>query len=125
MAGYRKQRTVYNLTFENHPGLEISAGSLTTGQTMDLWKARADTTPEGTEDMLRMFADSLQSWNLETEEGEPVPMDFKGLQTQELPFVLQLVDAWTTALAGTSAELGKDSTSGERSLEVSIPMEAL
>jgi hypothetical protein len=125
MAGYRKQRTVYDLTFADHDGLEVMVAGLTTGQTMEMWEAKADSGPEATGKMLRMFADSLLGWNLETEEGDPVPQDLEGVKSQELPFVLEIIEAWTTALTGADAELGKDSTSGDPSLEAAIPMEPL
>jgi hypothetical protein len=125
MAGYRKQRTIYSLVFDDYEGLEVKVKSLTTGQTMELWKAKSDNGPAATEGMLHLFSDSLLEWNLETEEGDPVPLDFEGVTSQELPFVLKIIDAWTTALTGAEAELGKDSEPGTTSPEELIPMEPL
>jgi hypothetical protein len=123
--GYRKQRTIYDLTFAKYEGLEVSLHGLNTGQTMDLWAAKNDGGPEATAEMLAMFSDSLRDWNLETEEGEPVPPDLKGVRSQELSFVLELIDSWTTAMTGANEDLGKESTSGETSPEAGIPTEPL
>jgi hypothetical protein len=82
-----------------------------------------DTASKSTRDMLTMFANALIEWNLEDENGVPVPPTLEGIESQDLPFVLSLVEAWTSILAGTSEDLGKDSDSGERFPEELIPME--
>lgn len=123
--GYRKQKTMYKLTFDKYTGLEITAAGLTTGQTIELWEAKADNGPESVTKMLQMFSDALEDWNLETEDGEPVSQDMDGVRSQELPFVMEIIDAWTTALTGTDTELGKDSSSGSTFQGEPIPMEPL
>ena len=130
MAGYRVQSTIYNLTFAKFEGLEISIKGLTTGQMMEMWDAKAAsksdsevTVSKGTNDMFEMFVDALKEWNLEDEEGVPVPKTMDGIKSLDLPFVLSLCEGWTTALAGTGEELGKDLPSGNKSQEELIPME--
>ena len=136
MAGYRRERTIYKLDFPEFDGLEVIARGLSTGQMMQLWKANAgakskakEDAAKATEDVLGYFANALVGWNLEGEKEdgswEKVPATLDGIKSQDLPFVLRIVEAWTDAIAGTDAELGKDSGSGETSLAESLPMEAL
>lgn len=136
MAGYRRQNTIYNLTFPEFEGLEVIVRGLSTGQMMQLWKAGAgakskskDDAAKATEEMLGYFANALIGWNLEGEKEdgswEKVPSTLDGIKSQDLPFVLRIVEAWTDVLAGTEADLGKDSDSGGTSLEESLPMAPL
>jgi hypothetical protein len=133
MAGYRRQNTIYNLTFPEFEGLEVIVRGLSTGQMMQLWKAGGnakskskDDAANGTEEMLKYFANALVGWNLEGEQAdgtwEKVPATLDGIKSQDLPFVLRIVEAWTDVMAGTEEDLGKDSSSGEKSLAESLPM---
>lgn len=78
-----------------------------------------------------IFADHLHSWNVEVPDpGDPdrmvpVPATADGLRSQPDEFVMSLVAEWMKNTVGVSDELGKGSTSGRRSPEVSIPMEPL
>lgn len=134
--GYRKQTTLYHLTFPEFDGLEITAKSLSTGDLMRIMKTAAqltgdaserpgETRAQAVEDMLRRFSKALVSWNLEDEDGEPVPATYQGVEDQELPFVLRIIEAWTEAVAGVPDDLGKVSPSGPQFPEVSLPMVAL
>lgn len=142
--GYKKQRKIFKLSFtgdEELEGLEVFTNSLSVGQMLDLVKLadaagmvggdaeRVDTdklSPENiaaVESMIKYFAKALRSWNLEDEDGKKVPATLKGVQDQDLDFVLRLIGEWMTAVGGVDKGLGKDSTSGRPFPEVSIPME--
>jgi hypothetical protein len=134
VAGYRRQSTIYNLTFPDYDGLVVSIKGLTTGQMMKLWDDQAlnaaakaagdkDAVSKATKEMLQMFVGALVEWNLEDDKGTPVPTTMEGIESLDLPFVLSLTEGWTIALAGADAELGKDSDSGSSFQEESIPME--
>jgi hypothetical protein len=72
-----------------------------------------------------IFADHLLSWNVETPGGDPVPATPAGVASLPDEFVLTLIAEWMTSTMGVTPELGKGSTSGPSSPEVSLPMEPL
>ena len=85
---------------------------------------------EKTTQLFAMFADKIKSWNyqMETEDGDivDVPATAEGFQSigNDLE-VFDILNAWLTALAGVNADLGKESSSGEASLELSALTEPL
>ncbi len=125
-------------------GLQVRVRALTIGEMMELTRA-AESAPrldDGTidgsgvsgsdlEQMFRLLADALLSWNLEseslTEEGvfEPVPATFEGIITQEADFMMDIVHAWMDAGAGVEPGLKDGSNSGGTSPVLSIPMDVL
>jgi hypothetical protein len=135
--GFKKVSTVLRLKFEDAAmtGLEVLAKSVPTGDFLDLMEAAGkmdltsqDFDPEDLKAvrvLIEGFAKALVSWNLEDEDGQPVPATLQGVRDQELDFLLPIVTAWMDAVAGVSASLGKASGSGGTSLEAAIPMEAL
>lgn len=78
---------------------------------------------------LEAFADALVSWNLEREDGAPIPCTpaaFFGEVDNDL--TLALATEWVERLGGKVDEadpLPESSPSGEQSLVASVPMEAL
>jgi hypothetical protein len=135
--GFKKQTTIYELTFEDPDleGLEIRARSVPSGDLLDLMDAasKVDATSKtfsandlsAIEQLLNGFAKALVSWNLEEEDGTPVPPTLEKVREQEFIFILPVVTAWMDAIAGVSADLGKDSGSGVTFPEGSLPMETL
>jgi hypothetical protein len=115
--GFRHQAKTVTLVFDD-PDLE--------GLVV---KARSMSLAEVNDDDLRVyeaFANALVSWNLEYEDGRPVPMTLEALESYpDVGFVSSMTEAWFKAVSGVDDELGKDSPSGKRSLEASIPMETL
>lgn len=76
------------------------------------------------------FADNLVSWNLEDEDGNPVPTTYEGICSLETRFAKKLLNAWRDAMTAVDNPLHSGSTSGGPSrkaapLELSIPMETL
>lgn len=125
--GYRPKRKVYALAFEGeeYEGLEVKIRGLNTGQIMDIDAARADGGEAAIVTMLQLMADQLVEWNVEDDEGQPVPPTFEGIRSLDVDFNWAIIDAWQNATAGVPAPLDSDSTSGEPSLVASIPMETL
>lgn len=74
---------------------------------------------------LELLVQCVISWNLEDEEGTPVPITVKGLKLQDQPLLVGLLDAWMSQAVKVTGPLGSSSLSGEPSPEVSIPMEPL
>lgn len=134
MGGYVRQRRVYRLRFadEDLAGLVVSARSAPVRQFIGLARLAemqdGSAKPEDMEkvdELLRGFADCLIDWNLQDEDGMPVPATLDGIYSQDVDFVLQIVFAWIEAIAGVSVPLGQPSSDGGRSVAPSIPMEAL
>ncbi len=139
MGGYRHQPKEYRLTFEDYPGLEIVTRSVSTGrlvklmrmavrlQSKDLTDASELTSEDAdaVEALFSGFAKALKWWNLQDDEGRPVPATREGVEDQEFDFVLSLVNDWIEAVAGTPGDLGKGSNSGPQFPEVSLPMAPL
>ncbi|MET7441186.1 hypothetical protein ACFYQQ_01255 [Streptomyces sp. NPDC005496] len=77
---------------------------------------------------LEEFADSLISWNLEDESGQPLPCTREAFFAIDNDLALALAAEWMERLGGKvsdSSPLPQSSPSGEPSPVASIPMEAL
>lgn len=129
--GYRRQPTVYRLVFEEYEGLEVMARSVSIEElTKVLTLAQQMTSrpdDQQVNEMFGWFAKRLVSWNLEDEDGKPVPATFKGILGEELGFMLKIIQAWVRAITGVSAPLPNGSSGGPAArspLEESIPMTA-
>lgn len=130
--GYRRERKVYQLRFadEDMAGLVVRARSVPLGQFMDLTamaggagdgKVSADDI-KGVIGLFAGFAEALIDWNIEDEDGTPVPATLEGVRSQDADFMLAVVMAWLEAIGDVSAPLGRTSSGGGPSLEASIPM---
>jgi hypothetical protein len=121
--GFRPEKKVFRLKFEDSEleGLEVMAGGTTTGEMLDLQDAEKGQVAFAIE----MLGKRLISWNLEEEDGTPVPANADGLRSQDPDFVRAIIAAWTEAIGGVEAPLRAGSDSGETSLAASIPMEPL
>jgi hypothetical protein len=129
--GYKPARTLYRLKFEDHPGLEVVAKSTSVERLMglmglvekvgDLDEAAIATNFGLVEQVLRGFAEILHSWNVEDDDDTPIPATYEGLITQELPFVMEVVNAAVEAISTAPPPLPKNS-SADPTLEASIPM---
>jgi hypothetical protein len=73
--------------------------------------------------LFEVVADSLVDWDLQEEDGTPIPCTFKGLCSLEPPMVYVLVESWMEAIGGVSAPLPNGSRSGGPAPAVSLPME--
>lgn len=133
MGGYTRARTL-KLTWADgeFAGLEIRAkrSSVETFfQFAPVIDGGIDTsTPEGRAEFLELllqFGGYLVSWNLEDEDGKPIPCtpeEFKGMDPR---FVREVLDQWAEAIAGVAAPLEQPSPSGEPFPEASLPMDTL
>jgi hypothetical protein len=126
--GYRHQRKVYNLKFEDHPGLEVIARSVSVADFLTIMKLadQMTTAPDESqiEVMFGWFTRHLTGWNLEEEDGKPVPQTVKGLMAEDLEFALMIVMSWVGALKPkVAAPLVEASAGTARDpVEASIPM---
>lgn len=133
--GFKKPVTLYKLLFDGteYDGLEIVTKSLSVGEMQEITKESVGVLSDGvhsvlgkveaSEALLKRFADSIVSWNLEDEDGTPIVVSLATVLEQDAAFIHAIVTAWMKATAGVSADLGKDSVSGETFPEALIPME--
>lgn len=137
--GYVPKRNLYKLIFEDPDleGLEVT----TRPQTIDSITALYDLAERVAgmdvakpdikmlRQMAQAFAPALVSWNveeeLETEDGQtarvPVPATADGLCTQEITFLLTIINAYVTAMTQAPPPLPAALSSGGNSPEESTP----
>lgn len=134
MSGF--QRKTYRLVFPEGTewaGLEVrlrglSVDGLTKLATLaDLKDVDSDDfSPEMIEKLepvWQVLAYGLISWNLEDENGEPVPVDsFRG---EDMGMLLAILNEWSETVGGVTAALKARSSGGKPFPEGSLPMEAL
>jgi hypothetical protein len=131
-----KVSVIYKLDFEDTPyeGLEVRARSLPIGKLREIvkfaqLKDKQDITliTDMLDEMLEKFGAALVDWNAEDENDQPLPANVEGLKQLDTNLAMTIILAWIEAVAGVSAssDLGKDSSSGEPSRVLSLPMEPL
>lgn len=76
-------------------------------------------------ELLREFGSYLVSWNVEDEDGQPVPCTPDSFVDMDPLFVREVLDQWAAAIAGVAAPLDQPSPAGEPFPEESLPMETL
>jgi hypothetical protein len=123
--GYKPKRKLITLDFEGtkHDGLEVTMRGLTVGEELELDDMRGK--DSNGRRIFEMMAGLLHEWNVEDENGQPVPATFEGVCTQDSVFIMEILDALQTANSGVSDPLPESSPSGEPSPVASIPMEPL
>jgi hypothetical protein len=135
-----KVSVIYKLDFEDTPyeGLEVRARSLPIGKLREIvkfaqLKDKQDIAliTDMLDEMLEKFGAALVDWNAEGEDEEgndvPLPANVDGLKQLDTNLAMTIILAWIEAVAGVTAgsDLGKDSSSGEPSRALSLPMEPL
>lgn len=124
--GYRKVPTIYTIDdFEKYPGLEVRMKGLKLGKLKKFITMDDDDLDSSVEEIVKLLAEGIVSWNLEDEDGQPVPTTPEAFDDQELEFLMDLFGAWSDRILGVSKELGKDSTSGVSFPAPPLTMEAL
>src|SRR5690349_1218841 len=113
--GYKHSPKVYRLAFDDYEGLEVRARSVSLDEFLSLVEIAGKTDPDDLERMFRGFADALVSWNLEDEDGTPVPATYEGIKGQDLDLILDIIGGWQDAIGSVPAPLAKPSDDGRRS----------
>lgn len=123
--GYRPPRKTYNLDFTgtSYEGLEVSMRGPTVGEELEIEAFR--TQDGGGREIFKVMTGLLIEWNVDDEQGQPVPTTFEGVCTQDAAFIMAILDATQEAASGVPDPLPSGSPSGEPSPVVSIPMEPL
>ncbi len=131
--GFKVKKKLYKLVFadEDMQGLEVTMTSVPTGHLLRLQElssagSTAVAKDSGTfRELIELLAGAMLSWNLEDDDDQAVPVSVESLLAQDPDFLMEIISAWTIAITGVSAPLDGGSTSGDGSLEASIPMEPL
>lgn len=127
--GYRKVPTIYTLAeFEDEPGLVVRMKAIKLGKVRKLVRlvdSENSNDLETLDEIFTLVEEGLVSWNLETEDGTPIPADMSGIEDQELPMLLKILNVWLEQMTGVDKELGKDSGSGGSFPGRPLTMEAL
>jgi len=127
--GYRRSPKAYRLKFEDPDlaGLEVTARSLPLGDFLKVAELAGTGAGNGMKSagqLFAAFASALVEWNLEDDDGQPVPATLEGVHSQELDFMMTVVMAWIQAMSAVDTPLPGGSPNGVPSaLAPSLPME--
>lgn len=128
--GYKRNPKIYNLVFgddTDYPGLEVQVRSLTMGQLFKTWTG--DETSNSAAATYDLLVERLVSWNLEEEDGTPVPTTREAIDDQDDDMIVAIQKQWLAAVRGVSAPLGSGSNSGAtspvESMLTEIPSQSL
>ena len=131
--GFIRQNTVYVLDFEDTEldGLTVRAGRCSLDEYIAIGRA-LDRPMSGLDDFARdvvelqdLVIPKLISWDLEEEDGTPIPLTAEYIKAQDKHFQLTLFNAYRYAITVVPRPLGKPSGSGEPSPVESLQMEVL
>lgn len=101
-------------------GLEVRMRGQTIGELEDISKLSGAKGIEAVKPVLDILSEALLSWNLENEDGTPIPVS--EFRSQDSTMLLAIVNAWTGVVGDVPAPLSTISSDGEKSEEASIPM---
>jgi hypothetical protein len=118
---------VYRLHFEDpdYAGLEVVVGSASMRKFLDLTKAADDDNETQVRKTFEIFGPLIRSWNLETEDGQPVPVSIDALWDLDASLVTSMIASWAESVGGVSGPLARRSPDIKPSVVPSIPMEPL
>jgi len=144
--GYKPKRKIYRIEPSgDYEGLVVRVRSVPVGQFMALADLADGVDSEALSGMasgeaiskfsqigkmFEAFADALIEWNVEDDDGAPVPATLNGLYSQDFDMVMFLFGEWIGAMGGISGPLeqkptGSEPTSAPESLglaSVSTPL---
>ncbi|MFD5814419.1 hypothetical protein [Streptomyces sp. NPDC127038] len=125
--GFKRNPKIYRLKWEDgdYSGLEVSIRSLNMGQLLEAKSGKSASGKDGLEGTVELLADRIVDWNLEDEQGTPVPATLEAMKGEDDDLILDIINKWMEAVSGVPAPLEMPSPSGEISQVASIPTEAL
>lgn len=124
-----KTPRIIDLSFTEGPneGLNVRIKSIKFGKVRRMIALMDDDEKdvEVMDEISTLLADSLVSWDLQEEDGSPVPTTLEAIDDLEFAEVIDLVNKWLDHMTGPSDELGKGSPSGASFPGRPLTMEAL
>jgi hypothetical protein len=126
-VGFKRNPKIYRLKWEDgdYAGLEVNIRSLNMGQLLEAKSGKSASGKDGLEGTVELLADRILDWNLENEDGTPVPATLEAMKGEDDDLILDIINRWMEAVSGVQAPLDATSPSGEISQVASIPTEAL
>lgn len=127
MAGYKRERRIYILEFTDpqYQGLEVKVRSIPIREwkhlmTLDSESDDTETRVSSIQQMMYSFSEALVSWNMEDDQGNPLPTTLEYLESEDADFVMSLIMQWMKAIAWVddSSPLDSDSQPGQPTPEV-------
>lgn len=120
--GFKVGRTfVLDFTGTELDGAEVTFRSCSIGDLQDLYAADGVAGPDGEAVKVARF---LVKWNLEDQDGAPIPATAAGLLSLEAPAYRLVVGEWMKATKGITAPLDHRSNAGAGLPDsIEIPME--
>jgi hypothetical protein len=127
--GYKPKRTLYKLDFSatEYAGLEITTRSVSVEGLLAI-AAAADEIDEVSPakgkvlDLLGRFARVIVSWNVEDDDGQPVPVTVEALLDQDFGFLMTMITMWISSVSQAPPPLPGPSPSGATSAEASLAL---
>lgn len=126
------QRKTLHITFEDKPGLEVYARSLSVRKALSLMRdfgdvdlAKLNAVPEEQlEGMFGALASRVVSWTLEDDDGTPLPVTLDALMDWDMDEAVQIFYAWLQKAVSVSFPTGAPAQANGTGnpLETSIPM---
>ena len=126
VKGFQLQRRLARLTFEgNTPlvGAEVMVRlNVPLADVLSLQEYDESTEVKDHLAMLRLFSEKvLVSWNLEDDEGQPIPTQPDGMLRIPTEETVLIISGWVEALGKVPSPLGQKSSDGITSLEAQQP----
>lgn len=123
--GFRPQKTIYNLHFEESTlaELEIKVTSCSVNEFNEIMSgadAQGQAAIDGANRMLSKFAENIVSWNLEHDDGTPMAISAETLGNLDQPLVIRLIAAWQAAMVTVPNPSKPGSYAGAHSEELSL-----
>lgn len=102
MTGFRPKRAPLKLDFTDteFQGLEVTLRPVPMSVLSDIAVTASSGDPSAFRHAAATFAYALESWNVEDDDGNPVPADLDGLMSQDPRFVSAVFKAWMEAAHG-------------------------
>lgn len=129
--GYKKKNKTYKLIWDEGEfmGLEVRCKGLPLGRFLSLATlldmdagALTPADVEKMDELFKLLGSVLVDWNYEDADDVPIPCNTETLYDEEYSFAVALATMYAKAISTVPVSLGKESTSGEQSQELGIPM---
>lgn len=117
---FRRERKLYQLTFEAEEldGFECIMAGVSLDKFVEITALAAvleteeGRTRKNIEAQFTTLAACLESWNLDDDDGKPIPCDYEGLRIQDFDFVMAIMLGWMGAIASVPKASSETSPSG-------------
>lgn len=130
--GYKRQRKTLRLRFEDEPELEVLAKSVSVRKFLgvarwadDMRAGKVD--QAGMEEICTWLAEQIVSWNLEDDDGQPVPVSADYLLDEDFDWTIKVFMGWFGAIVGAlklpATEFPGEAQASPDPEEASIPMQ--